>query len=481
MKLSQYLATAGVALALALPTAVEAEPDPANSPASDTPTIVDTPAAEPKPVSTDTPAPAAPSAPPDTTNPKATKRPPLPDFTPPSPFGDYKLTLSDDKKVVHIMGGFRSGLPGELKQLLASNPTITKAVLSSPGGSMIDGIAVEKIIRKHGLDTHVELLCASACTEAFFGGTKRTVAPTARLGFHQATQGFFGLPIPLGDESDSAPNRLIRKILADRGLSAGFVDKVLATPNRDVWLPDHDQLLAEKIVTQVVKDGRPGIAPLGTWRNAADMERELLTGPLWDYARTHRQKIYYPAALHGWIGNAVSKEKLPPAEQANKSLTSMVLKNADLLPDALLLRFIANEHMIWNKRADATNKGCRSFFRSEFPISVPTDPALLSEREAVLLAMLKAGDGEVVANADRSKSAQASLIDFWAEMVAQGDFDSSKAERNFCVEPLSYYDVLAKLPEAKRPEIYRALVINLLHPVATPEAFKPPSIGISPD
>ena len=89
------------------------------------------------------------------------------------------------------MGSFRSGISAALKTMLFKNPTVETVVLSSPGGSMIDGIAVEKIIRQHGVNTHVELMCASACSEAFQGGKHRTVAPTGRLGFHQATQAVF--------------------------------------------------------------------------------------------------------------------------------------------------------------------------------------------------------------------------------------------------------------------------------------------------
>jgi hypothetical protein len=372
----------------------------------------------------------------------------------------FQLTLSDDKKVIHLMGSFRSGISAALKTMLVKNPTVETVVLSSPGGSMIDGIAVEKIIRQHGVNTHVELMCASACSEAFQGGEKRTVAPTGRLGFHQATQGIFQAAL-VGDERESASNQLIVDIWKRRGLSDAFIERTMKTLNRDIWLPSNAELLAENIVTSFTEGGDPGIAPVGKWRSAAAMEQEVLTGPIWAYARTHRPKLYLRSATVFWIGDIIENDAGPLEQLAETTLLAALLKDADWFSDALLLRFIASEHANWTNKSDVLNKRCRGAFRSNFPISSGDTAA---DRQALILEIMQAHDGERIVEPKRYKASQSSVIEFWSDMVAIGEYDSDSVTRNFCTEPVNYYDALAQLPEAKRLEYFRALAVTLLHP-----------------
>lgn len=403
--------------------------------------------------------------------------PPVPGKSRAAGTPEFKLSLSDDKKVVHLMGSFASGISGELKLLLQKNPAIETIVLSSQGGSMIDGFAVEKIIRQHGLNTHVELFCASACTEAFWGGKNRTIARNARLGYHQATRGLFAMPFAMGDESQSPANQLWQKLYQERGISEGFIQKAISTLGRDIWLPSQDELLAENISTRIVTDSKPGIASNGSWLNAAVMEKELFAGPYWDFLRSNQPKIYYHAAHQAWVGWQFSKEDKSSAELAENGTVGMILKNADKIPDALLLRFIAAEQAIWETRNDVLNKSCRTggFAGPAFPIAFSANAAILDQRRSLLFEMAKTLDGEMTVDAARSGKAQASLIEYWAEMVVRGDYDSDNVGRNFCTEPVNYYDILLKLPEQKRLEYFRALVVTLLHPMPMPMPITAPT------
>ena len=57
----------------------------------------------------------------------------------------------------------------------------------SPGGSMVGGITLGRLIRHLGLDTHVgkSSQCSSACMLAFIGGRSRKVTHDGRIGNHQ--------------------------------------------------------------------------------------------------------------------------------------------------------------------------------------------------------------------------------------------------------------------------------------------------------
>jgi len=68
----------------------------------------------------------------------------------------YELTLS---------GGIGIGSTDALRDALAKNPGVTRLVLSSPGGLVIEGFGLAETVRTSGIDTTVVVgECSSACT-----------------------------------------------------------------------------------------------------------------------------------------------------------------------------------------------------------------------------------------------------------------------------------------------------------------------------
>jgi hypothetical protein len=64
---------------------------------------------------------------------------------------------------------------------------VETVVLDSPGGSVLDAIAIGRAIREAGFGTLVEAgsLCASSCPLILAGGVTRNAAPDAAIGVHQ--------------------------------------------------------------------------------------------------------------------------------------------------------------------------------------------------------------------------------------------------------------------------------------------------------
>jgi ATP-dependent protease ClpP protease subunit len=119
---------------------------------------------------------------------------------------------SDDRECEFLLQGeIRTGDSDQLSKQIESrheelelNGTYFERLLSpsyicldSPGGSLLEGVEIAKIIKKYGLSTRIphNSECLSACSIAFMAGsfghpegevsfTKRTMHPTARLGFH---------------------------------------------------------------------------------------------------------------------------------------------------------------------------------------------------------------------------------------------------------------------------------------------------------
>lgn len=73
-----------------------------------------------------------------------------------------------------------------LESMLRSNTKLTLIQVESPGGYVIEGLAMAKLIQRMKLDTVSLERCASACTLLLAAGEKRYVGPNAKVGFHRS-------------------------------------------------------------------------------------------------------------------------------------------------------------------------------------------------------------------------------------------------------------------------------------------------------
>lgn len=111
------------------------------------------------------------------------------------------MRIDRNSSWISAQGEITAETPAALEKFLASS-TIWKdqrIVINSPGGSVLAGIQLGAIIRKHELQTAVARSvkkagafsslepgdCASACVLAFAGGVERSVVAPSRIGVHQ--------------------------------------------------------------------------------------------------------------------------------------------------------------------------------------------------------------------------------------------------------------------------------------------------------
>lgn len=87
---------------------------------------------------------------------------------------------------INAIGEITPSTPSEFEAFLAQTPYPPLAIrFTSPGGSLIAGIKLGEIIRKHKFNTET-IMCASACAYAFFGGIERSfVDENSKLGVHR--------------------------------------------------------------------------------------------------------------------------------------------------------------------------------------------------------------------------------------------------------------------------------------------------------
>lgn len=384
---------------------------------------------------------------------------------------DYAVTPSADGKTLHLAGKINSGITTAFKEAIKKHPAAKTVVLSSNGGMIIEGLALANVIRKHGLNTHSEFVCASACTFAFLAGKERSIAPTASIGFHQSSKPSLFAAANNDSPKYVAGDEVMRTVYADAGLDAPFIDTALKTPPTDMWFPAVAELLGKKIATRTSLPDEFSV-PVGNWKSGADLVATLGADPVFKAAQMLKPNHYLRAASEAWTAAAVgtdsAAERRDVMEVARTTLVRQLVADADQYDDALLANFIAAEQSAWAAKSSGLNPKCDALFGMGFPVDPNTKGDLRKRQDAVLLEMIGTAVEKRVPSTQRLNEAEAVLIEFWGQMISEQSFDGLTVGNAFCKEPGHYYDVLASLPVAKRASVFRTLALTALRQSGLP-------------
>ena len=154
---------------------------------------------------------------------------------------NFSLSAAGD--TMTVTGNLVEGSSQHFGSALEKAPALRKIVLTSDGGRIFEAEAMGALVKKRGLDTHVEGSCQSACTVVFLAGLKRTVGAGSALGFHSAW--FPGW----SDQEQSLANAALRRVYDEAGLRRSFVQRAVATPPESMWIPSVSELRAANVVT----------------------------------------------------------------------------------------------------------------------------------------------------------------------------------------------------------------------------------------
>ncbi|WP_071797031.1 hypothetical protein [Natronohydrobacter thiooxidans] len=169
--------------------------------------------------------------------PRALRIPPPPDF---------ELRLDAGGAGFHFEGLVDFGLTEALRGLVATHPEIRQLTLESHGGYISEARGAVTVLRAHGIATHVEGHCASACALIFAGGAARSLGPEARFGLHGyalVRERHFGMIDPVAEmQRDLA-------IYRAQGVEESFVARLADLPQVPMWYPSREKLRAAGMVT----------------------------------------------------------------------------------------------------------------------------------------------------------------------------------------------------------------------------------------
>jgi hypothetical protein len=126
----------------------------------------------------------------------------------------------------------------QVQKVLTEHPRTRLLELKSPGGYVIEGLAISRLIKQSGMDTVAFQYCHSACTFIFAAGKARFLGPKVEIGFHRSS--VFGQPI--ASEWTGTEYRVARYFKA-QGVEEDFIKTAFSYPGDDLWIPTHGHML----------------------------------------------------------------------------------------------------------------------------------------------------------------------------------------------------------------------------------------------
>jgi hypothetical protein len=181
------------------------------------------------------------------------------------------MRVDGESTWIYAEGNFEAGDAEKFERFLDGRGLWRnqRVVLNSGGGSVLEGIMIGQIIRKHEFRTAVAAsvvvgefsqvqagVCASACVLAFAGGVERGASEGSRVGVHQMSWDYDdianGKPITIEDleVNMSVAQRMVGLTLThfmEMGIDPTIIPLMVGTSADDIRWLTLDELLSTKI------------------------------------------------------------------------------------------------------------------------------------------------------------------------------------------------------------------------------------------
>lgn len=140
-----------------------------------------------------------------------------------------------------------------LEAAINMKPKLTLVEVQGPGGYVVEGYGMARLIERHKLDTVVLGSCYSACTLTMVAGQERYLGPNARLGFHRSGTDYVNV-----SKTWTKVDHYIADYYRSRGTSEDFVTKALDTQFNQLWVPSSYEVMSSGYVTKAWEERRAG-------------------------------------------------------------------------------------------------------------------------------------------------------------------------------------------------------------------------------
>ena len=144
-----------------------------------------------------------------------------------------------------IRGDLGFGTYKRLEAALQQTPMLTLVEIDSPGGYVVEGLAMARLLEKAGADTASLEECASACTLLLAAGKERYLGPKSEIGFHRSWSRSLGF-----GKGWSRTDHKVADYYRSRSTDEAFIKRALDTPAYDLWVPTHGQMFEAGYATK---------------------------------------------------------------------------------------------------------------------------------------------------------------------------------------------------------------------------------------
>lgn len=152
-----------------------------------------------------------------------------------------------------VRGPMEFGSAEALQTILDKHPKFTLVQIESPGGFVIEGMRMARMLEQRKMDTVSLEGCASACTFLLAAGVERYLGPEVRVGFHRSGTRYG----PVGDGWNETDHK-IADYYRRRGTQEAFVQKALTPSIRQIWVAPHADMFASGYATLRWSERKPG-------------------------------------------------------------------------------------------------------------------------------------------------------------------------------------------------------------------------------
>ena len=173
---------------------------------------------------------------------------------------------SDDRWFVYLEGYIDNGASARLEHVF-DGEEISSAVVyfDSPGGHVVEAMAVGRVIRERGYATSVGARapgtalpragrCYSACPIAYAGGTRRSLEQGSVIGIHRAAN---SVPVPDEAAFQNIVTGQVKDYLAQMGISPELAAIMSRVPHQAI----RELTTKEAIRLGLANAGGPGEEP----------------------------------------------------------------------------------------------------------------------------------------------------------------------------------------------------------------------------
>ena len=150
---------------------------------------------------------------------------------------------TDKRWLIFLDGYIDNGATARLERMLNSEGVRTAVVyFDSPGGHVVEAMALGRTLRKRGYTTSVAVRaadsalprpgrCYSACPIAYAGGVQRRTEPGSVLGTHRAAN---SVPVPDEAAFQELVTGQVERYLTEMGISPELVAMMSRVPHQSI-------------------------------------------------------------------------------------------------------------------------------------------------------------------------------------------------------------------------------------------------------